>query len=199
MWTYTIEGKVIPSDAFTNSACLHLVFLGHLSCKNLANPPTTIPWVTASALIRECCTWEMLAEQRQTTSAGRRWLWNVTQLRSTIQRSSNYANTQNSVIPWLGSWLQETPAVRHAERGNEPPESHRCLCESHHFLLLCSISPTKSAKPEKVVCSVVFKSFIHKESDHLKLSLGILLLVLFSTAPGSLLCCQGMLLIFYMP
>lgn len=55
----------------------------------------------------------MLAEQRQTASTGRRWLWNVTQLRRTIQRSSNYANTQNSVILWLGSWLQETPAVRH--------------------------------------------------------------------------------------
>lgn len=89
-------------------------------------------------------------------AAGRHWLWNITQLRRTIQRSCNYANTHNSVILWVRLWLKRRPAVRHTGCDTALPGPHRCLCESLYLLLLCSISHIKSEKLEKVVCSVPF-------------------------------------------
>lgn len=81
MWAYTKE-NVVASAAFTNSLCLLLVFLGHLSYKSLA-VATSIPRVSAPALIRERCTWEMFAEQRHNSAAAdrhRHWHWNVAEL-----------------------------------------------------------------------------------------------------------------------
>lgn len=49
---------------YKSPPCLLLVFLGHLSYKSLL-VATSIPRVTAPALIRECCTRKMLAERRQ--------------------------------------------------------------------------------------------------------------------------------------
>lgn len=79
LWAYT-KGNVIASAAFTNSPCLLSVFLGHLSYKSLA-VATSIPRVSAPALIRERCTWEMFAEQRQNSAAADRlWRWNAAEL-----------------------------------------------------------------------------------------------------------------------
>lgn len=150
LWAYTIEGKVTPSAAFTNSAFLLLVLLGHLSYKNLADPP-----------LSHCSRFKLHmgdVSRAKTNSAatGRHWLWNITQLRRTIQRSCNYANTHNSVILWLRLWLKRRPAVRHSGCDTALPESNRCLCDSLYLLLLCSISHIKSEKLEEVVCLVPF-------------------------------------------